>query len=104
ATSSRKPHATEHLGRAGIIKRFGAIVTREDVTHPKPHPEPYLTAASRLKVAPRRCLAFEDSHAGVRAAHAAGMQTVMVPDLVRPTDEIAELCVAVLDSLNHAKR
>ena len=53
-------------------------------TNPKPHPEPYLMAARRLGVAPADCLAIEDSHSGVRAAHAAGMQTVMVPDLVQP--------------------
>ena len=97
--SSRAPHALGHLGRAGLLDLFDTIVTRDDVTHPKPHPEPYLLAAHRLAVAPARCIALEDSHSGVRAAHAAGMQTIMVPDLVRPTEEIMGLCVAVLDSL-----
>jgi len=103
ATSSRKAHAARHLSRAGVSERFRTVVTRDDVAYPKPHPEPYITAARRLAVEPARCLAFEDSHSGVRAAHAAGMQTVMVPDLVRPTDEIARLCVAVMDSLSHAR-
>jgi beta-phosphoglucomutase-like phosphatase (HAD superfamily) len=76
-------------------------VTRDDVVHPKPHPEPYLTAASRLGVEPERCLALEDSFSGVRAAHAAGMQTVMVPDLVVPTDEIHALGISVMESLVH---
>ena len=79
---------------------FQAVVTRDDVANPKPHPEPYLTAAARLGVPPGDCLAIEDSHSGVRAAHAAGMQTVMVPDLVLPTDEIAALCAAVMESLH----
>ena len=99
ATSSRAPHAFGHLGRAGLLDRFETIVTRDDVVHPKPHPEPYLTAAHRLGVAPADCLALEDSHSGVRAAHAAGMQTIMVPDLVRPTAEIEALCAAVMGSL-----
>lgn len=99
ATSSRAPHALGHLGRAGLLDLFDTVVTRDDVTHPKPHPEPYLLAAHRLAVAPARCIALEDSHSGVRAAHAAGMQTIMVPDLVRPTEELMGLCVAVLDSL-----
>ena len=99
ATSSRSPHAYGHLGRAGLLDLFDAIITRDDVKIPKPHPEPYLTAAKRLGVTPELCLALEDSHSGVRAAHAAGMQTIMIPDLVRPTDEIEGLCVAVLDSL-----
>jgi HAD superfamily hydrolase (TIGR01509 family) len=99
ATSSRSVHAFGHLGRAGLLDLFDSIVTRDDVLNPKPHPEPYLTAARRLGVAPGQCLAIEDSHSGVRAAHAAGMQTIMVPDLVRPTEEIESLCAAVLPSL-----
>ncbi|HEY0918649.1 HAD family hydrolase [Devosia sp.] len=103
ATSSRSPHALAHLGAAGLLEHFATVVTREDVANPKPHPEPYLTAARRIGIDPGRCLAVEDSHAGVRAAHAAGMQTVMVPDLVRPSDEIARLCAAVMDSLHHLR-
>jgi HAD superfamily hydrolase (TIGR01509 family) len=103
ATSSRSPHALGHLGTAGLLDEFATIVTRDDVTHPKPHPEPYLTAASRLGVDPRQCLAVEDSHSGVRAAHAAGMQTIMVPDLVHPSEEIRGLCAAVLESLHHLR-
>jgi HAD superfamily hydrolase (TIGR01509 family) len=99
ATSSRSPHAFGQLGRAGLLDMFETIVTRDDVVNPKPHPEPYLTATRRLGVAPGRCLALEDSHSGVRAAHAAGLQTIMVPDLVQPTEEIAGLCIAVLPSL-----
>lgn len=103
ATSSRSPHALGHLGTAGLLNEFETIVTRDDVTNPKPHPEPYLIAASRLKVEPKHCLAVEDSHAGVRAAHAAGMQTIMVPDLVSPSEEIRGLCAAVLESLHELR-
>lgn len=104
ATSSRAIHAYGHLGRAGLLDHFDTIVTRDDVVHPKPDPEPYLTAARRLGVDALHCLALEDSHTGVRAAHAAGMKTVMVPDLLRPTSEIAGLCVAVMESLAHVHR
>ena len=102
ATSSRAAHALTHLGTAGLLDLFQAIVTRDDVLQPKPHPEPYLTAARLLGLRPETCLAVEDSHSGVRAAHAAGMQTVMVPDLVAPTDEIRALC-RVMDSLHDLK-
>lgn len=102
ATSSRTHHAVPHLTAAGVIDYFDTIVTRDDVTNPKPHPEPFLTAAKRLTVEPNRCIAFEDSVVGVRAAHAAGMRTVMVPDMVRPSADVAALCVAVLDTLSHA--
>jgi HAD superfamily hydrolase (TIGR01509 family) len=103
ATSSRAAHALPHLGSAGILSTFAAVVTRDDVTHPKPHPEPYLTATRLLGLEPGRCLAIEDSHSGVRAAHAAGLQTIMVPDLVAPSDEVAALCAAVMRSLHHVR-
>ena len=103
ATSSRLPHATQHLGTAGILDMFETIVTRDDVSNPKPHPEPYLMAAGRLGIAPEHCLALEDSFVGVRAAHAAGMQTVMVPDLVHPSDDIRALGIAILESLDHVR-
>lgn len=102
ATSSRSPYAIAHLGAAGLLDHFETIVTRDDVANPKPHPEPYLTTASRLKVDPARCVAFEDSHMGVRAAHAAGMFTIMVPDLVEATDDIAAFCHHIAESLEHA--
>ncbi|PXA99060.1 HAD family phosphatase [Nostoc sp. 3335mG] len=104
ATSSRQVHAHHHLEAAGLLELFDTVVTRDDVTHPKPHPEPYLTAADRLGVAPEHCLALEDSHAGVRAAHAAGMQTIMVPDLVHPDEEIRALGIAVMESLEHVHK
>jgi HAD superfamily hydrolase (TIGR01509 family) len=104
ATSSRAPHALTHLGTAGLLDMFQAIVTRDDVQNPKPHPEPYLTAARHLGVIPASCLAIEDSHSGVRAAHAAGMQTVMVPDLVPPSDELRALCAAVMASLHELRQ
>src|SRR6218665_3385446 len=103
ATSSRNPHATHHLGAAGLLDLFETGVTRDDVVTPKPHPEPYLTAARRLGVDPLHCLALEDSHSGVRGAHAAGMQTVVVPDLMHADEHIHALGVAVMESLNHVR-
>jgi HAD superfamily hydrolase (TIGR01509 family) len=103
ATSSRSHHALSHLGTAGLLELFDTIVTRDDVAVPKPDPEPYLLAASRLGIAPAACLAIEDSHAGVRAAHGAGMQTIMVPDLLPPSDDVRALCHAVMGSLHEVR-
>lgn len=103
ATSSRAPHAIGHLGTAGLLDKFQAVVTRDDVVNPKPHPEPYLLASTKLGIPPADCIAVEDSLTGVRAAHAAGMQTIMVPDLIQPSDEIRGLCAAVLPNFHELR-
>jgi HAD superfamily hydrolase (TIGR01509 family) len=101
ATSTHREAALDHLQKAGLLGMLATVVTRNDVEHGKPHPDSFLTAARRLEVDPRTCWALEDSHNGVRAANAAGMATIMVPDLLEPTEEISKLCVAVLPSLVH---
>jgi HAD superfamily hydrolase (TIGR01509 family) len=81
-TSSRRVDAHSKLGMVGLGAAFAHVVTVDDVTNPKPHPEPYLLAASLLGVTPTRCLVFEDSEAGSEAAQRAGMVVVQVPDVV----------------------
>lgn len=99
-TSSSRRSADEHLTLAGIRTRFETILTRDDVVHCKPSPDLYLLAAARLGVMPQACVAVEDSNHGVAAAHAAGAITLMVPDMVPPTEESRARCAAVLSDLN----
>jgi HAD superfamily hydrolase (TIGR01509 family) len=103
ATSSSHGAVERTLGPSGILPRFATIVAAGDYPRGKPNPDPFLTAAARLGVAPEHCLALEDSHNGVRAAHAAGMMTVMVPDLLAPTDEMREKCHAIVETLHHVR-
>ena len=98
-TSSSRRTAESHLALAGIRDRFDTILTRDDVTHGKPSPDLYLLAASRLGVSPEFCVAVEDSNHGVTSAHAAGTITIMVPDMVPPTDESRARCAAVVPDL-----
>lgn len=79
ATSSRRSFVERVLGRFDFQPRFSPILTSEDITEGKPHPEIYLKAASRLGVAPTEMLVLEDSQNGCRAAVAAGAITVAVP-------------------------
>lgn len=88
ATSSRRPWVERHFNTHKLAHRFRAVVTRQDVVNGKPDPEPYLKASELLGFAPMDVLAIEDSHAGVRAAHAAGCITVMIPDLLQPDEEM----------------
>lgn len=100
ATSSGHGSVERNLSRHGLTARFHAIVAHGDYARGKPNPDPYLVAAERLGVAPEHCLALEDSHNGVRSAASAGMMTVMVPDLLPPTDDIRKLCVHVVRDLH----
>jgi len=79
ATSSRRSFVDDVLGRFNLQPRFEFALTSEDVEHGKPHPEIYLTAASRLQCAPENLLVLEDSQHGCAAAVAAGAFTVAVP-------------------------
>lgn len=81
ATSSSRRYAERKLSHHGLLDKFNTIVTGDQVTHGKPNPEPYLLAASRLSIAPERCIAFEDSVNGIASAHGAGMHTVLILDM-----------------------
>jgi HAD superfamily hydrolase (TIGR01509 family) len=103
ATSSTHEIVQEHMGQSGLLPRFHAVMARGDYERAKPNPDPYLRAAEAIGIDPADCLALEDSHMGVRAAHAAGMMTVMVPDLLEATDEMHSLCVAVAETLHDVR-
>ena len=79
-TGSLRPFADAVLAGTGL--RFPVTVTGDDVTRPKPDPEPYLLAAKLLGTDPERCVALEDSPNGVASATGAGCRVVAVPSLL----------------------
>lgn len=99
ATSTRRSRALGKLNGVGLLMRIDVVVAGDEVTRGKPAPDIFLAAAQRLSVAPAHCLALEDSNGGVRAARAAGMIVVMVPDLLEPADDITAAGVEVAGSL-----
>ena len=103
ATSARRSDTVELLGPLGLLDRFEAIVTAEDVTRGKPDPEVYLLAAGRLGAPPDACLVFEDAVVGVRAARGAGMRVVGVSTTYGPDDLVgagAESAIATFEGLS----
>ena len=78
ASGARRDEIVDILSAAGVLQRFRTIVGAEDVTAMKPAPEPYLTAAARLGVEPRHCVAVEDSRWGLESAVKAGMRTIAI--------------------------
>lgn len=79
ATSGARNYAQELLSRANLLDRYEFVVTANDITHGKPHPEIYELAAGKLNFTPAESLVLEDSHNGCRSGAAAGAYTVAVP-------------------------
>ncbi|MBQ9983973.1 MAG: HAD family phosphatase [Lachnospiraceae bacterium] len=101
ASSTREQVVTWQLTQAGIIDYFEKIVCGDMVTNSKPHPEIFLKACEQLQVVPAETFAIEDSYNGIRAAYAANMKPIMVPDMAEPTAEMKELSEVILPSLLH---
>ncbi len=78
-TSSNKDHFDLIHRPGGILRHFSFILTREDYTHSKPNPEPYLLATQKIGFPPAACLAVEDSARGLLAAHAAKIPCAVIP-------------------------
>ena len=100
ASSSNRPVIDAFLDAAGVRELFAATVSSEEVGRGKPAPDVFLEAARRLGVAPERCAAIEDSANGIRAAKAAGMRVVAIPNAhYPPPDDALALADAVLGSV-----
>jgi HAD superfamily hydrolase (TIGR01509 family) len=89
ASSSNRELIDLALELMGLTHHFKATVSSEEVTRGKPAPDVYLEAAHRLGVDPTRAAAIEDSHNGIRAAKAAGMRVIAIPNNHFPPDEDA---------------
>jgi HAD superfamily hydrolase (TIGR01509 family) len=87
ASSSNRELIDLFLDVAGVRDLFRATVSSEEVDRGKPAPDVYLAAAEGVGADPGRCVAIEDSENGMRAAHAAGMTIVAVPNPHYPPDD-----------------
>ena len=99
ASSTREASVRRMLDDAGLTAYFDAIICGDMVSHSKPHPEIFLTAAARLGADPESCYVIEDSFNGIRCAHNAGMHPIMVPDILQPDEEITALAEVIQPSL-----
>jgi beta-phosphoglucomutase len=93
------------LGATDTRRYFAAVVTGDDVTRGKPHPEVFLSAAAKIGADPARCVVFEDAVAGVEAAKAGGMRCVAVTFVGHhPAERLgaagADLVVGSLDEVS----
>ena len=88
ATSASRPTAVAHLDRAGLSGLVDVVVARDDVSRAKPAPDSFARAACLLGRPPAETIAVEDSLPGLYSAVAAGLRTVLIPDLA-PLDDPA---------------
>jgi len=102
ASSSTSAEIEDRLTRNRVRHYFRAAAGGNEVHRGKPDPAVYLLAASRLGIAPNRCIAFEDSEHGAAAAAAAGARVVLVPDVKAPSAALAASVHLVLRSLDEA--
>jgi len=100
ATSTDTDRALDKLANADIAHRFTTITGGDQIKHGKPAPDIYLKAATSLQADPLACMALEDSPNGVRAALAADMQVIQIPDLLQPDAQLRSLGHTVLTDLD----
>ena len=101
-SSDPAPFALAHA-RTDLLRHFELVLTRDHYRNSKPDPEPYLTAVSRLGLAPERCLVIEDSERGLRAAKAAGLTCWVIPSALTRAGRF-EHADAILDDLAAVER
>lgn len=105
ASSSQYRLIEAALGHFGLTGHFGVIHSAEEEPYGKPHPAVFLSAATRLGVAPKQCLVWEDAPAGVLAAKAASMTCIAVPEAGEgghPAFGLADLVVSSLAEVDDA--
>ena len=102
ASSSSRGQIESNLRISGLAGRIDTVVSGEEVTVGKPDPEIFLRSAEAIGCPPAQCLVFEDSKSGVRAGHAAGCATIMIPDLIPPSPDIIPLCYRIFDDMHGA--
>ncbi|MCL1959132.1 MAG: HAD family phosphatase [Spirochaetes bacterium] len=88
ATSTRRATALEMLGKADILDRFSAVVCGDDVVNGKPAPDIFLLAAEKLGISPSACVGFEDSPAGLKGLHSAGIRSIFIKDVIEPPQDV----------------
>ncbi len=100
ASSSTMETINRFLDRMGLVDSFDFIIGGDMVVDSKPAPDIFKKAAESLGVPVENCLVLEDSYNGIRSGSSAGCIVGMVPNMVKPNEEIEKLCFAIFSSLN----
>ena len=104
ASSTDAKQIEHNLVLTGLRSYFDEIISGQEVKNGKPHPDIFLLAAKRIGCRPEDCYIFEDSLNGVRAGYAAGCKTIMIPDLIAPTEDVRQAAFGIYESLAEARK
>lgn len=96
ASSTKTELVNRYLGKAGLDEYFDVIIGGEQVMVSKPEPDIFICACERLNVSPGKALVLEDSENGIRAAKAAGIPVICVPDIKEPSKECRRMVTAIV--------
>ncbi len=100
ASSSNREWVEGYLTKLDIRKYFKVVCTSNDVTNVKPDPELFLLAAKRLGISPSEAVIFEDSPNGIKAAFAAGIPCIAIPNDITKSMDLS-LATKIIDSFQH---
>ncbi len=103
ATSSHRELVEKTMQAASIRTYFDHVVCGDEVDNGKPAPDIYLTACRHINLEPERCIAFEDSDVGLRAAVTAGLKCVLIPDMKPATAHSLALAYTTFESMHEAR-
>lgn len=99
ATSSGKDRSNRFLQSVNLLDQFEFLISGEEVTHSKPHPEIFLRCLDQANVPANSAIVVEDSKNGIIGARRSGAKTVLIPDLVTVDEEMAANTDFVFESL-----
>lgn len=100
ASSTDKNSVIQRLSIAEVLERFDTIVGGDEIQNGKPSPDIFLETANLLGVPPEKCIVLEDSDVGIKAAVAAGMYAIMIPDKKEPDFEAGKIANKIFSSLH----
>ena len=98
ATSTTRRVAEDYWKQSGIDQYINASVCGDEVINSKPDPEIFLKALGKTPFNKDEAVIFEDSENGIRAAHAAGIPVICIPDLKYPNDSLKDIPIHIVDS------
>lgn len=98
ASSTVTPMVEKYLNIAGIRDYFKHIIGGDQVKNSKPNPEIFLKALGKTPFNKDEAVIFEDSENGIRAAHAAEIPVICIPDLKYPNDSLKDIPIHIVDS------